>query len=283
MTTDCELEVRYRTGLGVEEDLEALLYANGSIGSYVEETREGTVAHFFFDDEAQRSEGLVALQRQLPFVAASPVDRQRKDWLGLYQQSLRAIEVGKRFVVAPEAQLIEPSDRISLVIPQERAFGTGSHETTALCLEVLEGIDVRSRRCLDVGTGSGILAIALSLLGAEDVVAFDHDTEILGVLARNAERNGVNARAFRHFVGSIESVQVKPPFGLVVMNIVKEVIVPLLADVKTRMSRDGLLILSGVLLTASAEVVSAARESSFRVIEERSAGEWWCGLLRKES
>ncbi|HXI13538.1 MAG TPA: 50S ribosomal protein L11 methyltransferase [Thermoanaerobaculia bacterium] len=283
MIADFELEVRYGTGLDVEDELETILYGIGSIGSYVEEGPAGSTAHYFFSDESSRAAGLVALRR-LPAVTVSAVDNERIDWLDLYEQSLTAIEVGHRFVVAPDERLITPSsDRIALVIPQERAFGTGSHETTALCLEMLEGIDVGSFRCLDVGTGSGILAIALSRLGAAEVVAFDNDTEILGVLARNARRNGVTSSGFKHFVGSLDSVQDGRLFDVTVMNIIKEVIVPLLPEVENRMRDGSLLILSGVLLTDSTEVSLAAKRFRFAIIEERSRGEWWCGLFRKEA
>src|SRR5205814_1150443 len=81
------------------------------------------------------------------------IDRDRVDWLELYQQSLHPLFIGKRFVVAPDASLIPgDSDRLALVIPQEQAFGTGPHETTSLCIELLESIDLRGYRAVDERT-----------------------------------------------------------------------------------------------------------------------------------
>src|SRR5581483_80035 len=96
------------------------------------------------------------------FEHATAVDRPRVDWLQLYQQSLQPLFIGRSFVIAPDASLIPPdTGRHELIIPQELAFGTGSHESTALCIELLEELDLRGKRVLDAGAGSGILALAM--------------------------------------------------------------------------------------------------------------------------
>jgi len=99
------------------------------------------------------------------------------------------MRIGESFIVAPDARLIPAGERRHpIIVPQEQAFGTGSHETTSLCIEMLEGLDIRGRRGLDIGTGSGILAIAMLRLGAAKVIAFDNDVDAYGPLRDNQIR-----------------------------------------------------------------------------------------------
>lgn len=195
-------------------------------------------------------------------------DRPRVDWLQRYEQSLEPIFIGERFVVAPDRALIpEDTDRIAIVVPQEQAFGTGSHETTTLCLEMLERMDLRGKRGLDIGSGSGILAIAMQKLGAAKVVAFDNDLDAYGPLRENRMRNSADLSIF---IGGIEALR-GGVFDVVTMNIVPEVILPLLPEVRRHVRGD--LILSGILTTRRDDVVRAAGTP----VEERERGEWWAG------
>src|SRR5205085_4431323 len=128
------------------------------------------------------------------------------------------------------------------------AFGTGSHETTSLCIELLEGMEIK--RGLDVGAGSGILALAMCRLGAAKVIAFDNDVDAYGALRDNRARNGVAASRMPLFVGGVEALR-GGRFDVVTMNIVPEVIVPLLGDVVQHLEKT--LILSGILVDRAAE------------------------------
>src|SRR6266480_3405707 len=132
-------------------------------------------------------------------------DRPRVDWLQLYQQSLQPLSVARSFLIVPDASLIaKDSDRHALVIPQEQAFGTGSHETTALCIELLEDVDLRGKRGLDVGSGSGILALAMLRLGARKAVAFDNDLDAFAPLRENRARNDGHGLAI--FIGTLDAL-----------------------------------------------------------------------------
>src|SRR5205085_810404 len=133
----------------------------------------------------------------------------------------------------------------SIVVPQEQAFGTGSHETTSLCIETLESLDLRGKRGLDVGSGSGILAIAMLRLGASRVIAFDNDADAYGALRDNRMRNGIADGAMPLFIGGTEALR-GGSFDVVTMNIIPEVIIPLLPQVVPRAA--GPLILSGILV-----------------------------------
>jgi ribosomal protein L11 methyltransferase len=253
------------------EDVEARLYLTRTTGWLWSAALQIEV---YFDSKDDRDEAA----RQLADLHPRPIDRERVDWLEHYQQSLAAMEIGRRFLVAPDASLLRDPARIAIVVPQEQAFGTGSHETTALCIEMLESLDVEGKRGLDIGTGSGILAIAMARLGAKKVIAFDNDPDAYAALRDNRIRNEVEESVMPLFIGSVEALR-DGSFDVVTMNIIPEVILPLLPDVIGHVA--GTLILSGILVIKRDEVVAAAAEHGLELVSERSKGEWWAGAFRK--
>jgi ribosomal protein L11 methyltransferase len=255
---------------GDEDTIQARLYLAGSSGS----TTVGDLVEAYFDSAGERDAAMEALWDLHP----RAVDRERVDWLEHYQQSLVAMEIGERFVVAPDASLLRDSSRLAIVVPQEQAFGTGSHETTSLCIETLESLALHGRRGLDIGSGSGILAIAMVRLGASKAIAFDNDPDAYGALRDNRMRNGVPDSAMPVFIGSVEALR-NGAFDVVTMNIIPEVILPLLGDVVVRLAHDARLILSGILVVKRDEVVAAAATHGLALLGERSKGEWWAGLF----
>jgi ribosomal protein L11 methyltransferase len=257
----------------LEELVQSRLYLTRSTGSSSIERNGTTILSAYFDDVIDRDEAAANLD-DVP-VEWSFDDRERIDWLDRYQQSLEPLYIGERFIVAPDATLI-PSDtsRHALVVPQEQAFGTGSHETTSLCIEILETLAVAGKRGLDVGAGSGILALAMCRLGADHVIAFDNDVDAFAALRDNRVRNGVDAARMPIFIGSVEALR-GGAFDIVTMNIIPEVIIPLLGDVKRHV--DGSLILSGILVIKRDVVVRACSEHGLEIVEERTKGEWWAG------
>jgi len=251
---------------GDEDLILARLYLTASTGS----TTENGLVSAYFDSEGDREAAAEALDG----FTTRKVDRDRVDWLDLYQQSLHPLYIGERFIVAPDAALIpKDNDRLQLVVPQEQAFGTGSHETTSLCIELLETLDLAGKRGLDVGAGSGILALAMMRLGAEKAIAFDNDLDAYAALRENMVRNEVLHGHMSIFIGGIEALR-GGVFDVVTMNIIPEVIIPILPEV-TRHVR-GALIVSGVLTERRDDVVAAMR--GFRIAAERTKGEWWASL-----
>ena len=261
----------------LEDAVIARLFLTGSSGSTSVEGAGSATITAWFDSAAQRD----AAARQFGDldVAVASSERKRVDWLDLYQQSLQPILVGTRFIVAPDAALIPRGEtRLAIVVPQEQAFGTGSHETTSLCMEMLERIDVRGARGLDIGAGSGILAMAMIRLGARKAIAFDNDADAYGALRDNRMRNGIREDGMPIFIGGVESLR-GGSFDVLTMNIIPEVIVPLLGDVAARRSRNGTLVLSGILTTRRNEVVEAASARDLELFREEEKGEWWCGAF----
>jgi ribosomal protein L11 methyltransferase len=258
----------------LEDDIEARLFLSASTGS----TSAGHTISAYFDSPGDRDAAAESL-RDLDGIELRMTERERVDWLAHYQQSLEPLVIGSRFIVAPDTALFPPdSDRFTIVVPQEQAFGTGSHETTWLCIEILESLDLAAKRGLDVGSGSGILALAMHRLGAAKVVAFDNDTDAYGALRDNRIRNGVAPEALPLFIGSVEALR-RGAFDVITMNIIPEVILPLLGDVVARMSANARLILSGILLVKRDKVAEAAHAQALTLVDERSRGEWWAGVF----
>lgn len=144
-------------------------------------------------------------------------------------------------------------DRIRIVLDAERTFGSGSHPTTRLCLDLLAEIDMAGLRVLDVGTGSGVLAIAAALLGADAVIAIDIDPASPATVADNASRNGVGHRVDASN-RPLDEIATEPPFDLVLANLLAPTIRDLAADLAATVSPDGRLIVSGLLTGQTASI-----------------------------
>ena len=262
-----------------EELVQSRLFLTKSTGSVAV---EATLLSAYFDSAADRD----AAMELLGGFELRAYERQRQDWLANYEQSLEPLLIGDSFVVAPDARLIPPDTaRHVLVVPQEQAFGTGSHETTSLCIELLERMKIN--RGLDVGAGSGILALAMLRLGAEKVIAFDNDADAYGALRDNRARNGIDPARMPLFIGGVEALR-GGRFDVVTMNIIPEVILALLGAVGRMLcaptgrgaQRAPTLILSGILVDRAAEVVRACENRGLHLAEERKKGEWWAGSFR---
>jgi ribosomal protein L11 methyltransferase len=261
----------------LEELVQSRLYLTPSTGSSSSEANGTTTISAYFDEADQRDEAARELG-DIDGIDLHATDRERIDWLDRYQQSLEPLYIGEHFIVAPDASLIpRNTERHALVVPQEQAFGTGSHETTSLCIEILETLDVTGKRGLDIGAGSGILALAMCRLGADHVIAFDNDVDAFAALRDNRVRNDVDDARMPIFIGGLEALR-GGAFDIVTMNIIPEVIIPLLGDVKRHV--DGSLILSGILVIKRDDVVRACAGHGLELAEERSKGEWWAGRFK---
>ncbi len=264
----------------LEELVQSRLYLTATTGSTSADVNGTTTIAAYFDSPEERDAARESF-RDLDGIELHATSRERVDWLELYQQSLQPLFIGARFVVVPDASLLpSDSDRFTLIVPQEQAFGTGSHETTWLCIEILETLSLAGARGLDVGAGSGILALAMHRLGARKVLAFDNDNDAYGALRDNRLRNGVPESAMPLFIGGVDALR-GGTFDVVTMNIIPEVIIPLLGDIVARLAPGARLILSGILAVKRDDVVAAARTHRLGIVSERMKGEWWAGVFSR--
>ncbi|MBS1810206.1 MAG: 50S ribosomal protein L11 methyltransferase [Acidobacteria bacterium] len=197
-----------------------------------------------------------------------------QDWLAEWKKGYEPVLIGQKLLVTPswKREQTNAGERVVVQIDPGMAFGTGTHETTRGCLELLEKY-WHGGSLLDVGTGTGILAIAaVKLYPGSHVVGFDIDPEAIDVANENAEIN--TALDELHFeVNKLSSFHGQS-FDLVLANLTADVIVPLAADFPQVMKAGGVLIVSGILREQGDEVCAALGAQGFQVIESKPDGEW---------
>ncbi len=244
-----------------------------------EEADERVVLQAFFagmPDPEQIREALAVVLEQFAIGGSvevvSLVEVQDEDWLARWKESWQPFTVGERFLVAPSwAKSGLESERLVIELDPGMAFGTGTHETTQLCLQAIERY-WRGGRMLDVGTGTGILAIAAALMYPEARIdACDNDPEAVLVAVENAQINRVADR-INFQVGSASDYC--GSYELVVANLTAEVILAILDDLLDRLAEHGVLVLSGILDTQSADVCRALEARNFHSLRIQRAGEW---------
>ena len=267
-----------------EEIVSALLFELGSTGLVtLEEAPESITLGAYFNEQTVRDveerleSELERIGRVDMLTACAISEVPEEDWMQKWKDGFEAVKIGDRLIVAPSWKVPEENDgRVVVQVDPGMAFGTGTHETTRLCLEAIEQY-WHGDSLLDVGTGTGILAIAASLLEpGSRVVGIDIDPQAVEVARENTAINGVSGR--------IELMQSQPrdlcnqQFSLVVANLTAEVVVDLMADLTRCVSPKGLMILSGILTVLAKDVERSLLASGFRVTEQREAGEW-CALV----
>jgi ribosomal protein L11 methyltransferase len=226
--------------------------------------------------------GLAAVIGREPELAAEW--RADADWAREWRRGLGARRVGRAFMVTPTWIDPEagPHDVVITIDPQ-MAFGTGEHATTRGVLRLLEDRVRPGGRVLDLGTGSGILAIAAARLGAGHVLAAEADADALINARENLVRNGVAGR-----VELVEALVDAPflaarpgSFDLILANVLSGVLRPLLPELRLALRPDGFLVLSGILQSEAAELLESVATAGLAVVQEDREEEWWSVLLRR--
>ena len=202
-----------------------------------------------------------------------------RNWNQLWEETIGPVAVPP-FLVKPTWREVpfEHRELVMLEIDPKMSFGTGYHESTRLMLRLIPDAVKAGDRVLDAGTGTGILAIAAIKFGAASATAFDIDPWSQENAVENFYINGVKDR-IDMVLGGIEHV-LPGEYDVVLANINLNVILGLLPEFAGRLARGGVLLLSGVLISDRARVVSEAEKSGFRLTEEQRENEWWAGSFR---
>lgn len=207
----------------------------------------------------------------VPEVSARTVAEE--DWANAWRAYYKPVHVGRRLVVKPSWEdYVTGEGELVIEMDPGMAFGCGTHTTTSLCLKMLERYVRGGETVYDVGTGSGILAITAAKLGAGRVVAVDLDSVACRVAAENVERNGVGD--WVHVMHGNLLDLVKEPAGLVVSNIIADVIVGFAPDAARVLAPGGIFIASGIVRERAAEVCAAVQATGLMVREQLEEGQW---------
>ena len=300
----CEvLAANGMTGLVVEEEGEFLrfLEQNRQYWDYVDEDLAERMkgvsrVKFYVPDSDEGRKQLRAYLTGLERYEPQTVSLREEDWATSWQKYYRPIPVGKRLYIVPDWMRGEPAPegRSPLYLDPGLTFGTGAHPTTQLCLELLEEALQPGDRVLDLGCGSGILAIAALVLGASRAIGVDIDPKSADAALENGRLNGVGADRLSVYAGDVLTdkklwAKLGPGQSRVVLaNIVADVIIPLSAKAGEFMTGDGVFLASGILDGRQDEVSAALEANGFAVTKHLERGGWHAlraepGALNKRS
>ena len=200
-----------------------------------------------------------------------------EDWANSWKAYYKPIKIGERLVIVPAWEKYTPSEGELIVrMDPGMAFGTGTHETTRLVIKLLETYTKEGCRMLDVGTGSGILAICASKLGAGECRAYDIDPMAVRVANENIKDSELT-NITCEVSDLLRQVDKSKPYDLICANIVADIIIRMTPDVGALMHKDTVLLASGIILERSDDVVECFEKHGFRIVE-RLEENGWCGL-----
>ena len=238
----------------------------------------------FFTSPSERDRAAAALRVEFPDATIESIDVPDENWAARSQASLRAVRVGS-IVVAPPWDVpagpqnrTRPTDDLVIIIQPSMGFGTGHHATTRLCIDVLQRLNIGARTVLDVGTGSGVLAIAASLLGASRSVGIDDDADAITAARENLERNPQAEATL--LVADLRATDVGSA-DVVIANLTGGLLISAARTLQDLVARGGSLVLSGLMAVEERDVLAAF--PTWTVEHRSEEDEWLCIVLENAS
>lgn len=243
----------------------------------INKDRDEALIHIYISECDNASEALAFLKERLtaeniPFSCGAEGVNDA-DWSENWKKYFHATEIGDKLAIVPSwEEYVNKQNRKILHIDPGAAFGTGTHATTSLCLTMLENYVTDGCKMLDIGCGSGILSIASVLLGAEKAVGVDIDAQSVKTAKENAELNGVGGKT-EYIVGDLAD-KINGKYDVVCANIVADVVIRLLGDVRAFMDENAVLLVSGIIDARENDVLAAAEKHGFKVKEKQYKDNW---------
>ena len=261
----------------IDEELQRHLQGLSQIKLYLEDTDESGMARL---EEALRGLGLTMTVQALPDT----------DWAESWKDNYPPQEVGERLVVLPYwLDAAEYPGRIPVILDPGLTFGTGAHPSTRMVMEFMETLGKPGFRCLDLGSGSGILSITALRLGAGKAVGIDIDPKAEDIARENAAYNGFAAPEFTALTGNVTEDKdlmaslAAAEYDLVLVNIVADVIIALAPVLPRFLTDKSTLICSGILDVRLDEVISALEQAGLRVTQTREKEDWRCVTAKRNT
>lgn len=232
---------------------------------------------------ADISRALKSLKENSPFdlgeLTVSETEVDGEEWREKWKENFKPIRIGKIVIVPEWMEYTPQAHEKTVVIGSNMAFGTGEHETTSMCVELLQKYVDKNDTVIDVGTGSGILGIAAAKLGAKNVIMTDIDECAITASEQNIKLNGVkNAKVY--LKNLLDDNTVKG--DVIVANIMAEVLIAFAAGLKSNLKSGGRVILSGILTDRLDKVIAAYKAQGFTLIDTEIKGEWAAIALQGE-
>ena len=262
----------------LEQEVEEIAHIDLIDEELLQKDRSKGIVHVYISPEENPQEAVSFLSERyksegIPFEIECDSCIE-EDWLNNWKQYFNPIPIGEKLLIRPTWRDNYTADnRVVLNLDPGLAFGTGTHETTRLVLQVIEKYAEAGKKFLDIGCGSGILAVAGLLLGCDSAVGVDIDEMAVKTAKENAELNNVADR-FEVICGNLAD-KISGKYDIVAANIVADAIIALSSDVDKFMNEDSVYIMSGIIDVRSAEVEAAVSEK-FTIIEKYEENGWVC-------
>lgn len=247
--------------------------------------RTKSIIHIYINPHENPAEAVSFVKERLDAenipCEISLADCKAQDWVNNWKQYFHAMPIGEKLLIRPEWEKdYDANGRIILNIEPGLAFGTGSHPTTRLCLEMLEEYVNDESTVLDIGCGSGILSIAALLLGAKSAFGTDIDELAVKTAIENAKKNGFEPPVFTAEKGDLSECA-SGTYKIIIANIVADVVMKLNEDAGKFLDKHGVYITGGIIDSRKAEVEHSLEENGFDIIETRSEKGWNVFVCKK--
>lgn len=285
--------ISIKTSIEAEDAISNLLMELDSHGVQIEdENRDKILLKAYFPTDDMIGQRILKIQELLENMRELGINMgsgrisidslDEKDWTEPWKEFFKPLSVGKRILVFPTWEIEKvnkeilpsqiPKRDILIQIDPGMAFGTGRHSTTLLCLELLEQAIKGEEKVLDIGTGSGILAIAAAKLGAVKVMAIDVDNLAVNIAIENSKLNNISEKIIIRCCDGLNTIEDK--YDIIVSNISTKIILSMIPEFPSYLKNHGKLILSGILESEKHEIHNALEDNKFNILETRSQEEW---------
>lgn len=255
------------SGLLWQLNIEGITENENSLSVYAEESSKVSIT--------QINDLLISLKEQnmIETFTVAETSVEEKNWNEEWEKTIDVIEVNDKIVIKPTFRDYSPQpEQLVITIDPKMSFGTGEHETTKLVLNLLDKYINRGMKVLDIGSGTGVLSIASSLLGADNVLGIDNDEWCLENDLENVELNHVEDKV-KIKLAEIYDIN-EEPFDLILANINKHILIDIADKIYQLTKNSGKAILSGLLVEDKTDIAKLYNSKGFSLIEEKILGEW---------
>ncbi|MFI5263608.1 MAG: 50S ribosomal protein L11 methyltransferase [Candidatus Kapaibacterium sp.] len=276
------LSLTFSISLEYEEVLKGYFLINHDVQGF-EESSTGLLTVFLMrnDWDERKMSSLKTFLSTLPKSEVSLLESEEieeKDWNAAWEAEIEPVKISDELVIAPSwksAEAKKINTKYLITIDPKMSFGTGHHETTRLCLKAVEQLDCTGKTVLDIGTGTGALAMYALMRGAKSAVGIDTDEWSYKNVIENRELNSFSETQFDVRHGDLAAtVHSEEHFDIILANIHRNILLAIVSEIKAHHIIDGRLILSGILQYDAEEVLDAYQKAGYTLTRQMQENEW---------